>query len=536
MTGLRSLLLPASAAGVGFLLLAPEATQAFVLTGFSLPKDQRQFRVFNNFADAAANDNAAAEPNYPGYTGATAAIWKGVSEWGSTLHGDGSGDPTQPGDLGSGGANFDPFFLGGTDSPGDVASNTFSAVTGLGSLLYIIEGDGSGAWRARFNDDLLWDDGPTGTLEPGALDLQGLTTRAYGTILGLGNSSVPGSVMAPTIVGDGVALRDLGADDQAGVQAIYGSKSLTKPVITDVEVSGTTVTITGSNFDPLSNEVWFARDFPTISGEVLKVTGVVSGAGGTLIVLGIPAGAGDGDVQVHTGPGNAGVSNAWPLDVETSGGPLAITGVLPAVLPALTPTNDYDFAVSGSGFNDVLEVRLNGVALDTIPAAWTATGDTLIRFDLAPLAEYDIATLGSYLLTVQTVSDAASIAVPFEAPELPVMRVASGAAEQSFVSFFPATFHLGGTPDNVMLVWASLKEGFTPFPGFFELGIGDFDFSSLVLADIQLVGDNGNVTYEIALPSGLAGLTVYWQAVEYDPATGALPLPATNVGETPIVF
>jgi hypothetical protein len=39
------------------------------------------------------------------------AIWKGVSEWGSELHGgNGLGDPTQT--VGSGGANFDVSWQG----------------------------------------------------------------------------------------------------------------------------------------------------------------------------------------------------------------------------------------------------------------------------------------------------------------------------------------------------------------------------------------------------------------------------------------
>ena len=86
-------------------------------------------RVFNNFLDASANDNTTPDPSFPGATGAPLAIWKGIVEWGSELHGDGSGDPTQPFDLGSGGANFDPSWQGNATEIGNANANTFSTIT-----------------------------------------------------------------------------------------------------------------------------------------------------------------------------------------------------------------------------------------------------------------------------------------------------------------------------------------------------------------------------------------------------------------------
>ena len=57
-------------------LLAPaERAEGFTTLGFSLGQSQRDFRVFNNFADAGANDNQTPDPNFPGYFGAVMAIW-----------------------------------------------------------------------------------------------------------------------------------------------------------------------------------------------------------------------------------------------------------------------------------------------------------------------------------------------------------------------------------------------------------------------------------------------------------------------------
>ena len=90
---------------------APPA-RAYDLLGSNLSVGQRDFRVYNNFTDPDANNNTTPDPMFPGYTGAPLAIWKACVEWGSELHGDGSGDPSQPDGLGSGGANFDPSFQG----------------------------------------------------------------------------------------------------------------------------------------------------------------------------------------------------------------------------------------------------------------------------------------------------------------------------------------------------------------------------------------------------------------------------------------
>ena len=97
--GLPGLLLPLLGGG------AP--ARAFSLSGTSLDLTRRDFRTFNNFSDLTANDNRTPDPDFPGHQGAVMAIWKASVEWSSALHGSGGGDPHQPGDLGSGGANFD---------------------------------------------------------------------------------------------------------------------------------------------------------------------------------------------------------------------------------------------------------------------------------------------------------------------------------------------------------------------------------------------------------------------------------------------
>jgi hypothetical protein len=87
--------------GIAAALLYPAHVQAYAFLGGALRLPQRDVRVFDNFTNPEANDNTTPDPNFPGAVGATLAIWKACVEWGSELHGDGNGDPTQAAGLGS---------------------------------------------------------------------------------------------------------------------------------------------------------------------------------------------------------------------------------------------------------------------------------------------------------------------------------------------------------------------------------------------------------------------------------------------------
>lgn len=341
------------ACSVAALVLLPRDAVAFLWLGTSLPFDQRDVRVFNNFADPEANDNTTPHPTWPGATGAELSIWKAVAEWGSARHGDGQGDPSQPGDIGSGGANFDVNWGGLATDIGPIDGNVVSALASCGGgLLVFVEG-GPAGWRMRLCDDWSWDDGPGTLLAPGAFDIQGVVAHEYGHLLGLGHSNVAGATMFASLSGSGVAARSLEADDRAGVQFIYGAAAATKPRI-DSALPGALLVISGANFGAVGNEVWFTRAAPNPSGAPLVVSGVAATLGGTRIVLSIPAGAGPGGVLVRA-PGAATgalLSNAFPLDPGGCPPPAVYCtaktssqGCLPAISAVGTPS-----ASAGSGF------------------------------------------------------------------------------------------------------------------------------------------------------------------------------------------
>ena len=145
---LNKIFLPATALCAAALLFGSVESQGFSTIGGNLNLNQRDFRLFNNFTMASANNNTTADSNWPGYDGAEMAIWKGSVEWNSELHGgNGAGDPLQA--VGSGGANFDPSWQGNATGTGTTNGNIHSQIGGgQGGVLAYCESPISNGWRA----------------------------------------------------------------------------------------------------------------------------------------------------------------------------------------------------------------------------------------------------------------------------------------------------------------------------------------------------------------------------------------------------
>ncbi len=320
-------------------LSVPVELAAFTITGEFLPLTQRDMRVFNNFTDAAANDNVTPHPNFSGQLGAPLAIWKAHVEWASEPYaGNGKGDPLASNPvLGGCAANFDNTFQGLASSPGTTNDNVHSELFDPGgSTLAFTETPITDGWRTRYGSSWTWSDGP-GLAGNGEIDLQAVATHEVGHTLGLGHSSVSGATMAPTISGTGEGARSVVADDCAGVQAIYGVMSPTKPHIASLSGSksiGGTLVVHGSNFAPTGNEAWFTKD--ASDGEPVKVLGLASTGGGTQLQFAIPAGVADGELLVKLGAitNGSALSNAFPIGIVEAP-PLA--GAFTPVEPGLGP-------------------------------------------------------------------------------------------------------------------------------------------------------------------------------------------------------
>ncbi|MDP6954991.1 MAG: matrixin family metalloprotease, partial [Planctomycetota bacterium] len=372
-------------------------------------------------SDAEANDNTDADLNFPGASGAVLAIWKACVEWSSELHGDGGGDPHQPFDIGSGGANFDPSFQGQADIIGNTNANIISQIDsyGGGTLAYT-ELPIADGWRIRFfQDPTVWHDGP-GEIIGGSehADIQGIATHEFGHALGLGHSTVAGATMATLSSNHYIPMRSIEPDDQAGIQYLYGVKATDKPHIETYTLSGDTLTISGANFDTVGNEVWFTPAAPGGDGTPLAVSGLASSGGGTSLSVTIPNAAGPGDLLVkRAGLDHAALSNPFPFDParEPCASPSAY-GAAKTTSFGSTPilsARGYGSAVTDDLVLDVYNGTMNGWGVlfsgpapmslplfgGTVHVAPPFVRETLFQFNFVGIAELpvpvDAALLGT---------------------------------------------------------------------------------------------------------------------------------------------
>ena len=142
-----------------------------------------------------------------------------------------------------------------------------------------------------------------------------------GHALGLGHSSTSSATMYAYISGSGAGERSIASDDINGVKYVYGTMSGAMPSVTAITGSATlggSITITGTNFSSTGNTLWLQSNTlngTNSGGEMLKVTGLSSSSGGTVINMTLPTGGWEGGavhVQSSAG-GNSSLSESHPF-------------------------------------------------------------------------------------------------------------------------------------------------------------------------------------------------------------------------------
>ncbi len=285
----------------GTFLMFPGIVLAYVLNGESLPiirsgnGYQRDFRIRNDFSDPSANNNTVEEAMFPGAVGAPLAVWRGANAWNSQ--------------NGNAARNFDFDYQGlSTTSTGNenVVQGGYAGSGCGGSTLAFAELPSSNGWRIRFCEAAwIWSDGP-GNPSGGQTDIRGVAAHEFGHVLGMGHSNATCGfsctgrpTMCAGICFNGVDERSIEADDQAGLEDIYGTIPSVKPNLVSLGGStniGGTLIIEGSSFGSLNVRVKFTAE--TSVDVDPPGTDTVSPDSTTLIRCTVPAEAQTGNVLV----------------------------------------------------------------------------------------------------------------------------------------------------------------------------------------------------------------------------------------------
>lgn len=507
------LALPALSMGVALVCLLPgSSTMGFSLSGEQLSLSQRDARVFNNFGDATSNDNANSDPMFPGANGLELSLWKGIIEWGSGPHGDGSGDPTQS-ELGSGNSNFDALWSGHADGAGGPNDNIASAITGCAAgVLAFAEGPSDDGWRIRFCDDnAFFDDGP-GDIPGGRYDLQSIMAHEYGHVLGLGHSNVSGATMQSSIGSGSESPRSINSDDRSGIMAIYGARSLDKPEICQTSVNGSLITIFGNGFDDFNNTVWFTNKNTTAAAldPAVRVTGLFSSGLGTQITFAIPGAARAGDVLVQLpGSAHSRLSNPFPTDLLGSIGtrcPISIAQMIPGFVLPLDPGTNQSVTLTGAGFRGATSVVLEpGIALSS--SQWSLVDDNTITLDMPQAG-----ALGPQTLTISEGSNPAQIGFNVVPSSVPILQVGDGEPLNVIRTGESLDLIMSGSVGSTLRVYYSASALPSQHALIeFELGNG---FSDLRLGPTANVGPAGTATLSMPVAFSGSPTAFYVQCVD----------------------
>jgi hypothetical protein len=509
------LLIAAAGLAVAALALCDPSASAYSTLGGSLDLAHRDLRVFNNYGDAEANSNTASDPNFPGSVGANLAVWKAAVEWGSMLHGSGQGDPTQPFDLGSGGANFDYAWQKNAPGVGTTDDKVNSELTGSsGGVLAFTETPVSDGWRIRYYSGWTWEDGPEAA-HP-FVDLQGVACHELGHALGLGHSSAGGATMQAVITGNGSDQRSISSDDAAGVQAIYGAKSLSKPRISGYSVQAGVVTVSGANFSSSGNEIWFTRATPQTVGTPVKISGLVSSAGGTQLSALIPAEAAPGDILVRgNGISHASLSNAFPFDPLGTVPPPPAAPQLDSVAPAqLSTYTGGNLSLYGSGFALAKQVQ---VGTQFVPATgFTVLSDTELAF--GPPGALALGPVDVRVWNANGPGNALSFDWTDNAP--PQLQPAGFAVSNNAFQW-----SAGGGAGSLGVLAVTTSPNTFQFDGWPLLTFG-------VVGAVKPLNALGLTNFSLWIPANTAGVTFYAQIGTLDPLSAAFEGSSTPVATT----
>lgn len=196
-----------------------------------------------------------------------------------------------------------------------------------------------------------------------------------------------------------------------------------------------------------------------------------------------------------------------------------VTATDPDPVPSLML--EAPLLLHGVKFDTLTAVSVDGQPLDA--TQYEVLGKTQMTMEL-PL----LSSLGEVELVLEGEFGTQTTTLDVEAVDPPVAQLGEGLDPELLTSSAPVSLILGGQPGHLAFLFASPDALPSLAPGIASLGIGN-GFSSLFFVGTFPIEAPGWVQTQFEF-TGLPLLTfLNMQAVVYDPVTGALPAPSTDV-------
>jgi hypothetical protein len=220
-------------------------------------------------------------------------------------------------------------------------------------------------------------------------------------------------------------------------------------------------------------------------------------------------------------PNGGGGGPIDPVDPEPT-----IANVAPGILPAVIVDGPQQVVITGTNFENVTAVRVNGIDLPTFPAAFQVVSPNQITFDMPK-----VSNLGAIPVQVVTQAGSASMdmaVIPNASPTIDLLNSDPGFLFQAA----GLRVTMGGEPGSLMLLAFSGSDVPSSLPGVADLGIGN-GFLEIWQVGIFTINPTSGWTEFVAFLSGLPpGLRVHFQGLKIS----EFPLPTTNVQSGTILF
>ncbi|QDU66677.1 hypothetical protein [Engelhardtia mirabilis] len=207
-----------------------------------------------------------------------------------------------------------------------------------------------------------------------------------------------------------------------------------------------------------------------------------------------------------------------------------IDSLSPASIQAVEADSPVAVTLSGTGFEGVTSVEVDGVPLSAFPPEFSVPDNSTLIVTLKP--PFD---LGSKHIKVIEGALTAEVDLPVDLNGEPTIDLVS--SDPNFlISAFPLEIYMGAQPNDAVFLLVSTSLVPTSLPGLFEASIGN-GFADLFLVNNFLVsGASGYAKVEIPIAGLPTGTKLYFQAAVLAAVAPTLPLAMSNVESGTVLF